>query len=67
MVSKSKRGKSPDTVNTVYSQGDYVLVYDDAEEKMFIIAKVSLAHVARRRCGREPRGSVRYLLRESQG
>lgn len=40
MVAKSKRGKSVESTNNVHSKGDYVLVFDEAEENLFTIARV---------------------------
>jgi|JI6StandDraft_1071083.scaffolds.fasta_scaffold1944435_1 hypothetical protein len=40
MVAKSKRGKSPESDNKVYSKGDYLLVYEDDQQDLFIVVRV---------------------------
>lgn len=37
---KSKRGKSPESDNKLYSSGDYLLVYEDDQQDLFTIARV---------------------------
>lgn len=54
MVAKSKRGKSPESDNKVYSSGDYLLVYEDDQQDLFTLVKVSINDLASRRCRGEP-------------